>query len=396
MCFITPVSDHEPDLQSRSCISFTDQPRTDDIGEPFVCSNASCSTAIIKCTEMTAALAEIPQQASVLLATPGIDALLTTAGFAPLANIGFIRVTGEDRVRWLNGMVTNSIVDLKLGQGAFCFFLNAQGRILGEATAWVLSDSIWLETALDRVTNLVAMLNHYIIMDDVELQAMQGMAGLLLAGPQALPALQELSGLHAEPATGLTIVEASFQDFPIQLVSAYSPLVPHLEVWATQAAVDHVAQVLEARLPQVSSADLEQLRILEGRPTYGVDIRERDLPQETGQTRALHFAKGCYLGQEIVERIRSRGNVHRTFSGFRLTGSVPPPTTSIFINGSPGKSVGEITSAAAMPLASGEVIVALGYIRREIVEQDPILYYTGGIAEPIALPYKFNLGAGSS
>ena len=362
------------------------------MGEPFVCSNPSSSIVIIKRTEMTAALSEIPQQTSVLLATPGIDAVLRSAGFAPLADTGFIRVTGEDRVRWLNGMVTNSIVDLKPGQGAFCFFLNAQGRILGDATAWVLSDSIWLETALEQVTHLVAMLNRYIIMDDVELLAMQGMSGLLLGGPQAPRALQEL-GLQAEPAEGLSIAEVSFRDFPVWLVSAYSPLVPRFELWAGQAAMDHIAQILEARLPRISLVDLERLRIMEGRPTYGVDIRERDLPQETGQTRALHFAKGCYLGQEIVERIRSRGNVHRTFSGFRLTGSVPTPKTPIFLDGSPDRSVGEITSAATISLSSGEVIVALGYIRREILEQHKVLHYIGGMAEPTALPYKLNLEA---
>ena len=66
----------------------------------------------------------------------------------------------------------------------------------------------------------------------------------------------------------------------------------------------------------MGSEALEMQRIVAGIPLYGVDIRERDLPQETEQMRALNFNKGCYVGQEIVERIRSRGNVHRKFTGF--------------------------------------------------------------------------------
>ena len=83
-------------------------------------------------------------------ATPLAD-LLTRAAFAPIENVGWIRVTGSDRVRWLNGMVTNNIAALKPGEGCYNFFLNAQGRIQGDATAWMLEDSILLETAADRI-----------------------------------------------------------------------------------------------------------------------------------------------------------------------------------------------------------------------------------------------------
>ena len=132
---------------------------------------------------------------------------------------------------------------------------------------------------------------------------------------------------------------------------------------------------------------LEAFRILSGTPRYGVDIRNtataHDLPQETAQTRALHFSKGCYLGQEIVERIRSRGNVHRTFSGFELTGALPAPGTTLTAEGKPA---GELTSVAAIPLAT-PVQLALGYIRREALERKLPLDYPGGTATPIPLPY---------
>ncbi len=103
-----------------------------------------------------------------------------------------------------------------------------------------------------------------------------------------------------------------------------------------------------------------------GVPRFGIDLRERDLPQETGQQHALNFAKGCYIGQEIVERIRSRGNVHRMFTGFEVRGNPavepPAPGTKVRVN---DKDVGEITSAARIPFPDGERTLALGYVRRE-------------------------------
>jgi len=136
------------------------------------------------------------------------------------------------------------------------------------------------------------------------------------------------------------------------------------ELWLSpDHAKDTQEALTEAGATPVGATALDLLRIASGIPCYGQDIRERDLPQETEQQRALHFSKGCYIGQEIVERIRSRGNVHRTFTGFRVQGALPAVGTKIQAN---GKEVGEITSIASLPLSSGDCLVALGYIRREV------------------------------
>ena len=138
----------------------------------------------------------------------------------------------------------------------------------------------------------------------------------------------------------------------------------------------------------MGSHALELFRIARGIPRYGQDIRERDLPQETEQQRALNFNKGCYVGQEIVERIRSRGSIHRTFTRFRVEGAVPAPGTRIEAD---GKEVGEITSSAALPSASGDDAVALGYIRREMLKQD--LQAGGTRLFPSPLPFADLLSA---
>ena len=324
-----------------------------------------------------------------------LSALLRTAAIAPLDDTGWIRVTGSDRVRWLNGMVTNAIQQLAPGEGTYNFVLNAQGRILGDLTAFVLEDSILLETGRDQLPALLAHFDRFIIMDDVELADISDKrSGILIAGPDALRTVQEIGGApcSAPPAaaqlpTGVNFKQMAYRGAPVDLIRAYSPLVPLFEIWADSETVARITAEL-ASLPQAAPQALEQLRILSGTPRYGADIRNteksHDLPQETAQTRALHFSKGCYLGQEIVERIHSRGNVHRTFSGFQLTGSLPAPGAILMADAKP---VGELTSVAAIPLAE-PIQLALGYLRREALDKKFSLDYPGGIATPIALPYR--------
>ncbi len=134
----------------------------------------------------------------------------------------------------------------------------------------------------------------------------------------------------------------------------------------------------------VGSEALEMQRIVSGIPRYGVDIRERDLPQETEQARALNFQKGCYVGQEIVERIRSRGAVHRKFTGFVAEGAAQMAPGSKIVAGE--KEVGEITSAASLHLAGGEKTVALGYIRREVGVPGRVVTIGSAQATVVQLP----------
>ena len=316
-----------------------------------------------------------------------LAALLQTVGVAPLHHTGWIRVTGDDRVRWLNGMVTNSTQDLHPGEGNYNFLLNVQGRIQGDANIFAEPDALLLETAVPQVPNLMALLDRFIIMDDVELAEVTGtQTGLLVAGPQA-PSLLTKIGLPAESLTTLKRQSLAWNSTVVTVINAYSPLVPRYELWVDEATAAELLQaVLDADAILCEPQSLEWLRILEGTPLYGVDIRDRDLPQETGQNRALHFAKGCYLGQEIVERIRSRGNVHRAFAGLRLDGTLPVAGSKLETD---GKEIGELTSVAAIPLpgAAGTVQLGLGYVRREALDRGSPLLYPGGGATSVSLPF---------
>jgi folate-binding protein YgfZ len=325
-----------------------------------------------------------------------LTALHEAVAFAPLTDRAFLRIAGSDATRWLNGMVSNSIQALQPGEGCYNFLLNAQGRIQGDCTVYRETkdgpEEFLLETAAAQVDAIQEHLDRFIIMDDVELTLLEDLSGLLVAGPQALSIVMALGTANHRAAPCSPTAQAPlpqtlvfkhtiYAGAPVWLMQVFSPLIPCFEIWSDPSTIDSIlAELRDSDALPVSAAALECLRILEARPKYGVDIRDRDLPQETAQTRALHFAKGCYLGQEIVERIRSRGQVHRQFMCFRLTGELPATLPAPLEAG--GKPAGEITSAAWVPLAEGPQLLALGYARQEAVESKQPLTYAGGVAVP--------------
>ncbi len=315
-----------------------------------------------------------------------LEALLHKAGATSLKDRGWIRVTGSDRVRWLNGMATNSVQELTDGRGAYNFFLNAQGRIQGDGNIIaVSSEELWIETARRQIATLIPYLDHYIIMDDVELADLSDERhGVALIGPRATQILSGFS-VAVDDLAPLQMRSFEWNGLRGQVIHAHGPRVPRYELWTGSS--DDADALLNAALSAgavaVEPQALEWLRLLEGTPLYGVDIRDRDLPQETNQARALHFNKGCYLGQEIVERIRSRGNVHRTFMTFRLEGALPPAGSTLQ---AAGKQVGELTCVSVLPASNEPLQLGLGYIRREALDRRDPLEYAGGVAHPVPAP----------
>jgi folate-binding protein YgfZ len=160
-----------------------------------------------------------------------------------------------------------------------------------------------------------------------------------------------------------TQVHASHNGAQLLIRRGYGVFSDHYAIWTPASQVGPLWQALkQAGARPVGSAALEAFRIAEGIPAYGIDIAERDLAQETSQMRALHFSKGCYLGQEIVERIRSRGSVHRHLRSLELDGPAPASGTKLTLDGS---DVGHVTSAAELPLVQGKRLFAMGMIRAE-------------------------------
>ena len=316
-------------------------------------------------------------------------ALRAGCGVYDLGYRAKISLTGGDRVRWLNGMVTNNIRDLEVGQGAYAFLLNPQGHILGDLYAYNRGDSIVVDTDRSQVDKILATFDHYIIMDDVEVKNLSDSVTTLgISGPRSREVLAA-AGIAIPEAKPLEVVEAKCtcdcECIQCTAVRGDDPAVDSYELWLSPEEVKKTWDALVAHgATPIGCEALEMHRIVNGIPLFGVDIRERDLPQETEQARALNFNKGCYIGQEIIERIRSRGAVHRKFAGF-VAGAGQPITRGTKILAGE-KEVGEVTSVASLRAPNPEKTVVLGYIRREIANPGREVVIGGVKATIVALP----------
>jgi aminomethyltransferase len=287
----------------------------------------------------------------------GYEALRSSAAWIDLPGRGKIRASGEDRARLLHAMTTNHVQQLKPGDGCYAFFLNSQGRILADVQILCREDDFLLDTEPETAQKVYQHLDKFIIADDVTLEDLTGQtATIAVEGPKAMEALANAGAQVPEREYSIatwgerTVVRTSYTGAPgffvVTTLDDREALIQEVERAGIEAAGADAAEVV---------------RLERGKPRYGPDISERYLAEEANQTRALHFDKGCYLGQEIVERVRSRGQIHRRLLPVHLeTGDVPPAGTKLQ---SGDKDAAEITSAAYSP-ALGKT-VALAYVRND-------------------------------
>jgi folate-binding protein YgfZ len=285
----------------------------------------------------------------------GYQALREGAAWLDLSSRGRIRITGEDRARLLHAMVTNHVQQLQPSRGCYAFFLDAQGRILGDMTLLAFADSFLLDTEPETRQSSYEHLDKYIIADDVTLEDVTARtAELGLEGPRSA----EVLGVMGAPIPEAPWSHASRGEIVIARRSTtgddgFALICPRDERQELERELESAGAI------QASSAAVRVVRLERGRPRYGEDISSERLPQETQLLEAMHFNKGCYLGQEIVERIRSRGGVHRFLVRLAIDAQEAPAAGAKITTG--GEEIGEITSAAWSP-AEGRV-VALGYVK---------------------------------
>jgi tRNA-modifying protein YgfZ len=311
----------------------------------------------------------------------GYEALRSAAAWIDLSTRGKIRASGEDRARLLHSMCTNHVAGLEAGDGLYAFFLTSQGRILADAYVYNLDETLLLDTEPETSQKLLAHLDKYIIADDVTLEDETAQwACIGLEGP---------ASSETGAALGISMPKKDYCLRPWQngfVVYVASAAKSGLRIFVPQAEKTHLLETIEALgVPNATAEEARIVRLENGKPRYGEDITERYLVQETQAMHAVHLNKGCYLGQEIVERVRSRGQIHRLLTPFRIKdATLPPPKTKLLWE---GKEVAEVSSAAFSP-ALGE-IVGLAYVRTEVARQSPILVVAG--SEPVVTAYIPNL-----
>ncbi len=287
----------------------------------------------------------------------GYDALRNGAAWLDLAARGKIKLTGEDRARLLHALTTNHIQQLTPGAGCYAFFLNDKGRILSDANILCQPDHFLLDVEPETREKVFAHLDHYIIADDVALEDITTqMATIAVEGPKSGAILEALGAplpadAYASLAWGARLV-ARLTSTGGAGFFLFTPVAERDEL---------IAKLEAAGAAQADAEACNVVRLEHGEPRYGADISERFLAQEANQPHALHFSKGCYLGQEIVERVRSRGQVHRLLMPLLLDTKQPPEPGAKLESGDSGAA--EITSAAYSPALNK--VVALAYVKTE-------------------------------
>jgi folate-binding protein YgfZ len=302
----------------------------------------------------------------------GYQALRHGAAIIALSSRGRIQATGRDRVRFLHNITSNDVKKLTAGAGCYAFLLTPQGRIQGDLVLLAFEDHFLIDTEPELLEKLLAYIRRYIIADQVVLADVTGSsAELALEGPGAAAILASLD----IPVPGADYRHLPWGDWTVAQISL-SGQAGFRFIGPADAAPVLEAQLTAAGARLASDADVRLVRIENGRPRYGEDILETSLPQETGQMHAVSFTKGCYLGQEIVERIRARGHVNKKLVRLEIAASEPvAPGSKLSANGT---EAGEVTSSVYSP-ESGKV-AALAYVRTPHAEPGASLDAGGAAA----------------
>ena len=284
----------------------------------------------------------------------GYDALRGGAAWMDLSARGRIVVRGRDRARLLHSIASNEVKKLAPGAGCYAFLLNPQGRIQADLLLFCFEGHFLIETEPELREKVQQHLRRYIVADQVELEDATARTGEIgLEGPGAAAVLAAVNApvplaeyAHGPWGAG-TVANASLTGQP-----GFRVFCP------AEETAGLIRQFESAGAKAASPDDGRVVRIENGKPRYGEDIVETSLPQETQQMHAVSFTKGCYLGQEIVERIRAQGHVNKKLVRLEIDGSEPvAPGAKLLVDGQEA----EITSSVYSP-HFGKVI-ALAYVR---------------------------------
>ena len=321
------------------------------------------------------------------------QALAQAIGIIDRRYRALLEVQGRDRADWLHNLTTNTVKTLLPGEGNYAFACSVQGRILFDLIVMVRKDRIWL--TLDRLflSKALAHFNRYIVTEDVRVQDRTlEFAQIAIGGPKVHALLGEIGSANSVAMPQYAMMDVDWQGSTVAVFRNDFCGVPGAEFilpidqaagfWQWAVAADR-----HVRAVPVGDEAVQVHRIESGIPWPGHEITEHQLPAETQQLdRAVSFQKGCYLGQEVVERMRSRHVVANLLCAMRLSGN-EAPAGGAKIMSEDGGHIGNLTSACRS-LASG-AIAALGYLKSAAakpsanvkITQDAVRIWDGTIVE---------------
>ncbi|HXO21382.1 MAG TPA: glycine cleavage T C-terminal barrel domain-containing protein [Thermoanaerobaculia bacterium] len=299
-----------------------------------------------------------------------------------------LALTGEDRQRFLNGLVTCDVKSLAPGAGTYGFFTGPQGKILTDVAVLAREDALWLELPPGRGGPIAGHLAKYVISDRVEIAQFDGVLPLTLAGPRAA----EVLGMALAPDAAASLPATAWEQIHATVLGVEATVVRRADMrtsaWTLWVAAEEAGPLFEGllALPLVRPAGftaLEMLRVEAGIPRYGEDYGGDNFPQETGLETAVSYTKGCYLGQEVVARIHYRGQVNKLLRGLVFAGPAPRRGTALLAEGREAGAVGTAVDSIALGRPIG-----LAILHRRAADPGTLLEIAGdGQAEVRELPF---------
>jgi folate-binding protein YgfZ len=303
-----------------------------------------------------------------------VAALHQTAGVLDFSPRSRVCLLGADRLNFLHGQVTNDVKRLAVGAGCYAALVTAKGKMVSDVNVYRLADELLLDFEPGLTQTVTQRLEKYIVADDVQVVDVAPHYGLLsVQGPRADAlgtALAGELGLPATPFTSVKLAEAT--GGVIYLMNQPRLGTTGFDLYVPASSLRDVAERLLAAAEAIGGRAcgweaFEIARIEAGIPRFGADMDDTNLPPEAGlDTRAISYSKGCYIGQEVIARLRTYGQVTRRLRGFRL----PDGLARLPRRGDPllkdGKAVGHLTSVAHSWRLQANL--ALGYVRRECDE----------------------------
>jgi folate-binding protein YgfZ len=299
-------------------------------------------------------------------------ALRESAGVLDLSFRGRICLLGNDRARFLHGQITNDVKKLRTGEGGYAAVTTAKGKMESDLNVFSLPDELLLDFEPGLTEKISQRLEKFIVADDVQIADAAPHYGLLsVQGPKAAQVISAV-GLAHEGAlekewsimkiSDATLGEIYLANVPRIGMKGFDIFVPTQSLGAVADKLAAAAKSVGGRLCGWTA--FETARIEAGVPRYGADMSEANLPMECGiESRAMSFNKGCYIGQEVLNRVHTMGHVTKELRGLRLADDLkafPHSGDKLFLD---GKEIGYVTSAVKSPALNANI--ALGYVRRE-------------------------------
>jgi len=293
---------------------------------------------------------------------------------------------GRDRVKYLHAICSNDIKSLAPGRGTLALLLNPQGRILAEIEVYALAESLLVLSHASLGEQTFATLKKYVIGSQVQIEDRTGQMGsCAVEGPHAAAVVEQACGLALADLAEMSVTDTLVAGIPCQLLRRSHFGGTGAEFLASRDALPALWRALLAGVraqggEPIGMDAFHALRLEAGVPWFPTDFNDAMIPHEAAlENTHISLNKGCYTGQEIVERVRSRGHVNRKRVSLRFSSAAPPASGTKLLAG--GAEAGFVTSAAFSPVAGASI--GMGYVRREYFAPGSVVEMDGGTAEVV-------------